>query len=52
MPVSLNNSKDIVANSLSIIEGNRAVDVLEMIDVAQGLGPETLKSFEKLAKAP
>ncbi len=38
MPVSLNNSKDIVANGLSIIKGNKHVNVLDTIDVAQGLG--------------
>ena len=51
MPLSLNNSKDIVANSLSIIKGNRTIDVLETIDAVQGLAPETLNSLEKLANA-
>ena len=51
MPISLNNSKDIVANSLSIIKGNKTIDVLETIDAVQGLAPETLNSLEKLATA-
>ena len=49
MPVSLNNSKDIIANSVSVIKGNKTIDVLETIDAVQGLAPETLKGFEKLA---
>ena len=51
MPLSLNNGKDIVANSLSIIKGNNTIDVLETIDAVQGLAPETLNSLEKLATA-
>ena len=51
MPLSLNNSKDIVANSLSIIKGNKTIDVLETIEAVQGLAPETLNSLEKLANA-
>jgi hypothetical protein len=51
MPVSLSNSKDIVANSISLIKGNRLIDVLETIDAVQGLAPETLNSLEKLASA-
>ena len=51
MPLSLNNSKDIIANSISIIKGNRTIDVLETIDAVSGLAPETLNSLEKLATA-
>ena len=51
MPVSLSNSKDIVANSISLIRGNRLINVLETIDAVQGLAPETLNSLEKLASA-
>ena len=51
MPLSLNNRKDIVANSISIIKGNRTIDVLETIDAVSGLAPETLNSLEKLATA-
>jgi hypothetical protein len=51
MALSLTNSKDIVANSISIIKGNRTIDVLETIDAVTGLAPETLNSLEKLATA-
>ena len=51
MPISLNNSKDIVANSVSIIQGNRTIDLVETIDAVQGFAPSTLNSLEKLAKA-
>ena len=51
MPLSLNNSKDIVANSISVIQGNRTIDVLETVNAVQGLAPETLNSLEKLATA-
>ena len=46
MPLSLNNSKDIVANSISVLKGNRTIDVLETIDAVQGLAPDTLNSLE------
>ena len=49
--MSLNNSKDIVANSVSIIRGNRTIDLVETIDAVQGFAPETLNSLEKLADA-
>ena len=51
MPLSLNNSKDIVANSISILKGNRTIDDLETIDAVSGLAPDTLNSLEKLATA-
>ena len=51
MPLSLNNSKDIVANSVSVLKGNRTIDVLETIDSLTGLAPATLNSLEKLADA-
>ena len=51
MPISLNNSKDIVANSVSIIRGNRTIDLVETTDAVQGFAPETLNSLEKLATA-
>ena len=51
MPISLNNSKDIVANSVSIIRGNRTIDLVETIDAVQGFAPSTLNSLEKLATA-
>ncbi len=51
MPLSLNNSKDIVANSVSIIKGNKTIDLIESLDAVTGLAPATLKSLEKLATA-
>ena len=36
MPLSLNNSKDIVANSISIIKGNKTVDLLSSFDAVTG----------------
>ena len=36
MALSLTNSKDIVANSITLIKGNRAIDLLETIDAVQG----------------
>ena len=51
MALSLTNSKDIVANSITVIKGNRAIDLLDTIDAVQGLAPDTLNSLEKLAKA-
>ncbi len=51
MPLSLNNSKDIVANSISILKGNRTIDLLESLDAVSGLAPDTLNSLEKLATA-
>ena len=49
--VSLSNSKDIIADSLSIVKGNQVIDVLDTINAVQGLAPETLNSLEKLANA-
>ena len=51
MPLSLNNCKDIVANSISIIKGNKTVDLIESLEAVTGLAPETLNSLEKLATA-
>ena len=51
MPISLNNSKDIVVNSISIIKGNKTVDLIESLDAVTGLASETLNSLEKLATA-
>ena len=47
MPVRLSNSKDIVANSISIVKANQVIDLLDTIDAVQGLAPETLNSLEK-----
>ena len=46
MALSLTNSKDIVANSVTVVKGNRALDLAEKIDAVQGLAPETLNSLE------
>ena len=51
MALSLTNSKDIVANSITVIQGNRSIDLLETIDAVTGLAPDTLNSLEKLATA-
>ena len=51
MPVSLSNSKDIVANSISVVKGNRIIDVINTIDDVTGIAPSTLNSLEKLANA-
>ena len=51
MSFTLNNRKDIVADSIAVIKGNKTIDVLETIDALQGIAPETLNSFEKLATA-
>ena len=47
----MNNSKDIVANSISVLKDHRTIGVLETIDSLSGLAPETLNSLEKLATA-
>ena len=49
--VTLSNSKDLVATSISIIQGDRVIDLLETINNVTGLAPETLDSLEKLANA-
>ena len=51
MSVTLSNSKDLVANSVSIIQGNQVIDLLDTINSVQGLAPSTLNSLEKLALA-
>ena len=51
MSVSSNNSKDLVANSVWIIQGNQVIDLLGTINSVQGLAPSTLNSLEKLDNA-
>jgi hypothetical protein len=46
MPLSLKNSKDIVANRVSVVKGNRTIDLSETIDAVQGLAPATLNRLE------
>ena len=47
VPVSLSNSTDIVANSVSVITGNKVIDLLLTIEGITGLPPDTLNSLEK-----
>ena len=49
MPVNLSNSTDIVANSVSVITGNKVIDLLLTIEGITGLPPDTLNSLEKIA---
>jgi len=49
--VTLNNSVDVVANSISVIRDNRVVDLLDTVNDITGLAPTTLDSLEKLASA-
>ncbi|MFM7981486.1 MAG: hypothetical protein ACKPKO_19430 [Candidatus Fonsibacter sp.] len=58
MPASLTNSKDIVANSLSIIDYNNVVDILDLIGkfnniitVIVGDPPLTMSTLEKISQA-
>ena len=46
MALSLTNSKDIVANSVTVVKGNRAIDLIDTIEAVQGFAPETLNSLE------
>jgi ribonuclease PH len=56
--VSLNNSKYIVANSISVIEKNKVIDLKELflseldaVNNIVGLPVETLNSLQKLAES-
>ena len=49
MPVSLSNSIDIIANSVSIIQDNRLVNILDLISQITGLAPATLNTLQELA---
>ena len=49
MPVNLSNSKDIVANSVSVIKEKSIVDLLTAIESIQGIPPTTLNTLEKIA---
>ena len=58
MPVSLTNSKDIVANSVSIIDYNNVVDITDLIEkiifiitVIVGNPPLTMNTSEKISQA-
>ena len=58
MSVSLTNSKDLVANSISVIDKNKIIDLqklflskLDAITNIVGLPVATLDSLQKLAEA-
>ena len=51
MPVSLSNSIDIIANSVSIVQDNRLVNILDLISQITGLAPATLNTLQKLAES-
>ena len=51
MPVNLSNSTDIVANSLSVINGNKVVDILISLTTTVGSPPVDLNSVEKIASS-
>jgi hypothetical protein len=58
MAVSMNNSRDIVANTISVIDKNKVIDLKELflskldaINTIVGLPIETLNSLQKLAEA-
>ena len=49
MPVSLTNIVDIIANSVSVVQNNKVVNILNTISQITGLAPETLNTLQKLA---
>ena len=58
MPVSLTNSKDIVANSISVIDYNNVVNIMDVIGqinniitVIVGNPPLTMNTLEKISQA-
>ena len=51
MPVSLTNSIDIIANSVSVVQNNKIVNVLAIISQITGLAPETLNTLQELAQS-
>ena len=46
MSATLSNYKDLVANSVSIIQGSQVIDLLDTNNSAQGLTPSTSNSLE------
>ena len=50
-PLNLSSSTDIVANSISVVSGNRIVDIFQSLTNLTGLPPDTLNTIEKLATA-
>ena len=58
MPVALTNSKDIVANSVSIVDYNKVVDIMVLIGEINsvityviGKPPLTMNTLEKIYQA-
>ena len=51
MPVSLTNIIDIIANSDSVIQNNKIVNILDISFQITGLAPETLNTLQKLAES-
>ena len=47
--VTLTNSNDIIANSVSIVQDNEIVNILDMITQITGLAPATLNTLQELA---
>ena len=46
MPLSLNNRKDIVADSISIDKGNETIDLADSLDAILGIAPDGLNSLK------
>ena len=51
MPVSLTNSIDIIANSVSVIQNNKIVHILDIVSQITGLAPQTLNTLQELAES-
>ena len=51
MPVSLPKSIDIIANSVSVVQNNTTVNILDIISQITGLAPETLNTLQELAQS-
>ena len=51
MPITLTNSKDIVANSVSLIDANDTNNILDIISGIVGDAPPTLNTLGKIANA-
>ena len=51
MPVSLTNSIDIISNSVSVVQNNKIVNLLDIISQITGLAPETPNTRQELAQS-
>ena len=49
--VSLTNSNDIIANSVSIVQDNEIINILDLISQITGLAPATLNTLQELASS-